>query len=193
MDISKNIEQIRVSEKLSQQQMADILGISQQSYNYFIKNPSKKLNYDYVKRIKIGNIDWQNMSIVVPSSASKNRKQESVVIPDSFLPILEEMKLQLLPADWYLFGRKLEPGPVQYINYNHISTRHNAYVEEFGISKEKGLYSWKHSGVCALYPIIKGDLYSMMRQLRHSELTTTQIYLKSLGLADNTAIRKAVW
>lgn len=58
MDISKNIEQIRVSEKLSQQQMADILGISQQSYNYFIKNPSKKLNYDYVKRIKIGNIDW---------------------------------------------------------------------------------------------------------------------------------------
>lgn len=41
--------------------------------------------------------------------------------------------------------------------------------------------------------ILNGDMYSLMRQLRHTELTTTQIYLKSLGLVDNSAIRNAAW
>lgn len=144
-------------------------------------------------RLKIANIDWKNMSIVVPSSASKNKKQESVVIPASFVSILKEMGLQDMPPDWYIFGRGLKPGPVQYINYNHISTRHNKICRALGIDESKGLYSWKHSGVCALYPVLNGDIYAMMRQLRHSELATTQIYLKSLGLVDNAVIRNAVW
>lgn len=144
-------------------------------------------------RLKIDNIDWNNMSIVIPSNASKNKKQESVVIPDSFVQILKEMGLQDLPGSWFIFGRYLKPGPVQYINYNHISTRHNKIAKGLGIDTEKGLYSWKHSGACAAYQVLNGDMYSLMRQLRHTELTTTQIYLKSLGLVDNAAIRNAVW
>lgn len=144
-------------------------------------------------RLKVGNIDWQNMTIVIPSDASKNKKQESVVIPGPFVDILKSMGLDGLPQDWYIFGRMMKPGPVQYVNYNHISQRHNEISKAIGISPEKGLYSWKHSGVCSLYPKLNGDIYALMRQLRHSELTTTQIYLKSLGLVDNTAIRNAEW
>ena len=144
-------------------------------------------------RLKVDNIDWNNMSIVIPSNASKNKKQESVVIPDSFIDILKEMNLQSLPGSWFIFGRRLTPGPEQYINYNHISTRHNTIAKNLGIDTEKGLYSWKHSGACAAYQVLNGDMYSLMRQLRHSELNTTQIYLKSLGLVDNAAIRNAVW
>lgn len=33
-----------------------------------------------------------------------------------------------------------------------------------------------------------GDIYAIMRQLRHSDLKMTQIYLKSLGLTENTAM-----
>lgn len=73
------------------------------------------------------------------------------------------------------------------------TTRHNTITKGLGIDTEKGLYSWKHSGACAAYQVLNGDMYSLMRQLRHSELTTTQIYLKSLGLVDNAAIRKAEW
>lgn len=144
-------------------------------------------------RLKIENIDWTNRSIVIPSNASKNKKQESVVIPEPFWPILEEMDLQNKPKEWYIFGRLLQAGPVQYKNYNHISTRHNEQSKNLGIDGEKGLYSWKHSGVCALYPALKGDVYALMRQLRHSDLNVTQIYLKSLGLLDNSAVRSAVW
>lgn len=144
-------------------------------------------------RLKIENIDWKNKTIIVPSSASKNKKQESVVMPPSFLELIKDMNLQNLPKEWFIFGRELKPGPVQYINYNHISTRHNSICKKLGIDSQKGLYSWKHSGACTLYPLLNGDIYSLMRQLRHSELNTTQIYLKSLGLVDNTAVRNAVW
>lgn len=144
-------------------------------------------------RLKIENIDWSNRTIVIPSHVSKNKKQESVVIPDSFYPILEQMSLKSLPADYYIFGRKLQPGKQQYVNYNHISTRHNLISKLLGIDDAKGLYSWKHSGVCSLYYALSGDIYSLMRQLRHSDLKTTQIYLKSLGLIDNAAVRSAKW
>ena len=144
-------------------------------------------------RLKIENIDWSNRTIVIPSHASKNKKQESVVIPESFWPVLLEMDLQNKPADWFIFGRKLQPCATQYKNYNHISTRHNTESKALCLSSEKGLYSWKHSGVCALYSALKGDVYALMRQLRHSDLNVTQIYLKSLGLLDNSAVRSAVW
>lgn len=172
--------------------------------NYFCEHDrdmfyfTQFIYYCFIRRseltkLKIENIDWKNMSIIIPSNASKNKKQESVVIPDPFVQLLKEMKLQQLPGEYYIFGRYLKPGPVQYKNYNHISTRHNKVCKDLGLDTEKGLYSWKHSGVCALYPVLSGDIYSLMRQLRHSELTTTQIYLKSLGLVDNSAIRSAVW
>jgi integrase len=144
-------------------------------------------------RLRIENIDWGNRTIVIPSHVSKNKKQESVVIPDSFFPILEQINLKSLPADYYIFGRKLQPGRQQYVNYNHISTRHNIISKSLGIDDAKGLYSWKHSGVCSLYYALSGDIYSLMRQLRHSDLKITQIYLKSLGLIDNAAVRSAKW
>lgn len=144
-------------------------------------------------RLKIENIDFDNWTIVIPSGASKNKRQESVVIPRDFVSELKQMNLQQLPNHWFIFGRYLKPGPEPYINYNHISSRHNKISNELGIGKEKGLYSWKHTGVCDVYPLLKGDIYALMRQLRHTDLTTTQIYLKSLGLVDNLAIRNANW
>jgi len=141
-------------------------------------------------RLTISNIDTKNWTIIVPSHVSKNRRQESVVIPEGLKKIIKEMKLPKEP-DWYIFGSGLKPGPTPYVNYNHISTRHNKVCRELGIGKEKGLYSWRHAGVCFLYPLLKGDMFALMRHLRHRDLSTTQIYLKSLGLTDNHAVRAA--
>lgn len=176
----------------------EILTTYLKAHDYKLYYFTQFLYYCFIRRseltrLKICDIDWKNMSIIIPSNAIKNKKQESVVIPSAFVSILEKTGLRNLPPDWYIFGRGLKPGSVQYKNYNHISTRHNKISKLLGIDGKKGLYSWKHSGVCSLYPVLNGDIYAMMRQLRHSELTTTQIYLKSLGLVDNTAIRNAVW
>lgn len=144
-------------------------------------------------RLRIRDIDFNSMTIIIPADCSKNKKQESVVIPYSFISILNEMGLQSYKSDWFIFGRELKPSATQYINYNHISTRHNQQSKALGIDNQKGLYSHKHSGVCALYKALKGDLHSIMRQCRHTDISTTQIYLKSMGLLENDSVRNAVW
>ena len=62
--------------------------------------------------------------------------------------------------------------------------------DAFNKIKAKGFYAWKHSGVCALYNATK-DPYIVMSQARHSDIKTTMIYLRSLGLTVNERIRQA--
>ena len=118
--------------------------------------------------------------------------QESVVIPVGLEPVIAAMGLEDLPGDWYVFGRSLRPGPQRYGNPNHISQLHNTMCRELGIAEVKGLYSWKHTGVCDAYYATGKDIHSVMRQLRHRDMSTTMIYLKSLGLVQNDVFRQAM-
>lgn len=141
--------------------------------------------------IKVKHVDLTNFTIIIPGDDAKNGHQESVVIPKDLEPVLKEMELHKYSSEDYLFGRRMITGPVQFKNPDHISTRHNNLVKELGIDAQKGLYSWKHSGVCEYYYLTGKDLYALMRQLRHRDISTTQIYLKSLGLIQNEAFRNA--
>lgn len=143
-------------------------------------------------RLRVSDIDLANHTIIIRAEVSKNKTQESVVIPEGLEPILKVMKLEHFPSEFYVFGRHLYPSDLPYCNPDHISSRHNKFVKKLGIDSEKGLYSWKHTGVCQAYYSTGKDIYSLMRQLRHRELNTTSIYLKSLGLVQNDVFRKAM-
>lgn len=141
--------------------------------------------------IRVKHIDLVNHTIIIPGDTAKNNTQESVVIPRDLVQVLMEMQLHRHHPEDFVFGRKLETCGERYKNPNWISSRHNDIVKALGIDPEKGLYSWKHSGVCAYYYATGKDIYSVMRQLRHREMNTTMIYLKSLGLIQNEAFRTA--
>lgn len=141
--------------------------------------------------LKVMHINTHNRTIVIPGENAKNKHQESVVIPKGLEPVIKEMELHLYPMDSYIFGRRLATCPTQYKNANWISTRHNDIVKKLGIDSQKGLYSHKHTGVCHYYYATGKDIYAVMRQLRHREMNTTMIYLKSLGLIQNDAFRNA--
>jgi integrase/recombinase XerD len=148
---------------------------------------SQIMYYCFIRRselagLKIGDIDLVNHTITIPAEVSKNKSQESVIIPVGLEQILREMNLSQYSPDQYLFGRKLVRSYLQYKNPNHISTRHNKFVKKLEIDPEKGLYSWKHTGACIAYYATNKDVYAVMRQLRHRDLNTTMIYLKSLGI-----------
>lgn len=168
----------------------DLYYLSQIMYYCFIRRSELAL-------LRVGDIDLQNHTITIGADVSKNKTQESVVIPVGLEPVLREMGLHRYPAHYYLFGRRLVRSAVPYKNVNHISSRHNKfltkrYLKEKAIDAAKGLYSWKHSGVVAGYYATGKDIYSVMRQLRHRDLNTTQIYLKSLGLVQNDVFRNAM-
>jgi integrase/recombinase XerD len=142
--------------------------------------------------LKIKHIDLVNKTIVIPGENAKNKHQESVVIPRGLESVIEEMQLHRYSSESYLFGRRLLTCEKQYKNPNWISTRHNEIIKKIGIDQQKGLYSWKHTGVCNYYYATGKDLYALMRQLRHRDISTTQISLKSMGLIQNDAMRNAL-
>lgn len=141
--------------------------------------------------LTVGHIDWESGTIRIDSSGAKNRKQESVTISDGLMIILLEMGLDMAPKEYYIFGRGLETCPNKCLRPNDLTDRHRELKLKAGLPDDgKGYYSWKHTGVIDYFKEIK-DIYAVMRQCRHSDLKTTMIYLKSLGLNPNTEFRKA--
>lgn len=141
--------------------------------------------------LTVGHIDWESGTIRIDSSGAKNRKQESVTISDGLMIILLEMGLDMAPKEYYIFGRGLETCPNKCLRPNDLTDRHRELKLKSGLPDDgKGYYSWKHTGVIDYFKEIK-DIYAVMRQCRHSDLKTTMIYLKSLGLNPNTEFRKA--
>lgn len=108
----------------------------------------------------------------------------------SFIKQLQEQNLNKLNSDWYLFSYNLCPGPVLMKKADRVSDKHRKFLRMLKISKEKTIYSWKHTGVVDMYNEIK-DPYALMRQLRHYDLQTTMIYLKSLGLQENKIVMES--
>jgi integrase len=143
-------------------------------------------------RIKVSDVDLHNKTIIIPGNDAKNDMQESVVIPVGLEPIFKEMRIEHLPPDFYIFGKHLYPSEIPYMHVDHISGRHNKFPKQLKMDQRKGLYSWKHTGVCDYYYATGKDVYALMRQLRHKSLETTMIYLKSLGLIQNDSFRKAM-
>lgn len=142
--------------------------------------------------LKVKHIDLLNNTLIIPGENAKNKNQESVVIPKGLEKVIEEMELYKYSSEEYIFGRKLLTGAIRYKNPNWITSRHKVFVKKLKLDNEKNLYSWKHTGVCAYYYATGKDLYSLMRQLRHRDLSTTQLYLKSLGLIQNDSFRNAL-
>jgi len=142
--------------------------------------------------LRVGDIDWENGTITINSKAAKNRNQDSITIPEGLFPILYEMGLDMAPKHFYIFGHLMETSEKKISSQNRISTAHMVGKKKAGLPENDGksFYSWKHTGVVSYWSVIK-DPYYMMRQLRHSDLKTTMIYMKSLGLMPNDAFKNA--
>jgi integrase len=151
--------------------------------------------YCFIRRseliqLKVGDIDFSNKTITVQSAVSKNRKQQSVIIPVSFEPVIYEMGLDKQPKDSYIFSHNLMPGVNKLARADYITFKLRKFMNLLKIGKEKNLYSWKATGVSELYNATK-DPYLVMGQCRHSDISITMIYLKSLGLQMNEKLRLA--
>lgn len=136
--------------------------------------------------------DIMNMSILMGSDISKNKKQESVAINQRLKIVIEMMELHKYDPNDFVFGRHLETCSQQFINPNHITTAHTKIAKSIGIREECTLYSWKYTGAINLYNLTK-DPYLLMRHLRHHSLEMTMIYLRSLGILSDSKLTNLKW
>lgn len=140
--------------------------------------------------LRVGDIDFANKTIRTRGATAKNSRSQSVTIPKSFEKILLEMGLDKADNAHYVFGKNLETGSEQLKKPDIFTDLHNEEIAKLNIRKECTFYCWKHTGAMNLYMATK-DPYIVMNQCRHSEITTTMTYLRSLGLVVNELVREA--
>lgn len=153
---------------------------------------TRMIYFTYIRPIEILRLRCQDIRldlgvIIIQGRYSKNRKQASITIPDEFFDELSAMKYDKFPGEWFIFGKGLKPGAGA-LGRNSVTRYHSQVLRALGYNADYTLYSWKHTGVVAAYR--SGiEIYAIMRQLRHGSLDMTQVYLKSLGLQENTEFR----
>lgn len=138
-----------------------------------------------MRRLRFYMFDLQEGLIRMSGHETKNKENAIVTIPNTFLPFLRKFNFQQWDQRWLLFGEGVQPHPNKSCGHNTMNWRHNKILnkleKEGEILDTKGLtyYSWKDTGALALFKQ-KVNPLEIMRQLRHKDLATTQLYCQSL-------------
>lgn len=138
-----------------------------------------------LRLLKIGDVILEEQKILVPSSISKNKKQQYVTIPNAFFSTVQK-KLKNRNPNEYIFPGKNYLAPT---GMNTMGRLHREILKELGFDTNRyKLYSWKHTGAVAA---VKAGIHikQLQIQLRHHSLDQVDEYLRQLGVSDLGELR----
>lgn len=134
-----------------------------------------------IRKMVVADLLFDERKILVRSEISKNGKEEFVIMPHPFVPVLQQKFLGADPT-LFLFSSSGCPGHSM-LGKNTMSTRHRKLLQGLNYSSQHKLYSWKHTG--AKQAVMAGiNVKELQLQLRHHSLDQVDQYLKSLGVQD---------
>jgi len=129
-----------------------------------------------VRTLQIKDIDFARGSIRVQSAHSKNKKTQSVLIPDVFMEDIRKWNLIDYPLDYYVFSKNGLPGPVP-LGVNTMRERHNKIRKVFNLPADYKYYSWKPTAGIRLDEV-GVPLIQISQHYRHSDPSITDVYLR---------------
>lgn len=125
-----------------------------------------------IVRLQFRDIKWDQSMILVPGTKSKNRKTETIIMPDMLISNIREWD-RGHPEEWHLFSKNLKPGEIE-IAPTRIAETWRKFADQHGI--KKGIYSLKHTGNGMAFD--QGmNPRDIQLQNRHYSLEQTQQYL----------------
>jgi len=147
------------------------------------------LRLSELRRLRARDIDLDRGLIVLGGDQTKNKERAFITIPEVVIPTLRKFEINKIPAYHLIFGLGLQHHPSQCCGRNTISDRFREMLQ--AMMKAKMLksiegytaYSWKDTGAIAM--VKSGmDIIAIQKHLRHKSLSTTQVYLQSLGVVN---------
>lgn len=131
--------------------------------------------------IRFARVGWFDMArgvINVPAEVVKTENAKTVIIPDVFREsLMNDWKLHLLPATYFVIGKNGIPGP-EPLGSNNLRNRFNIIRDRLELPKTYKLYSWKHTGNARLADAGVPMYYRQM-QNGHLSMRSTEEYLKN--------------
>ena len=125
-------------------------------------------------KLKVKNINLNQNSIFIPKEISKNKKDETVTIPNDFKPILQKHILEAKEDDLLFSANNFFPGAKK-LPIRKIQNYWDRLHKKIDFKKEYQFYSLKDTGITDLFlaglPSIK-----IRNQARHSSIQITELY-----------------
>lgn len=130
-----------------------------------------------IMRLRIENFDLRQAIVNIPGHASKNKRQDVVIIPDMLVEEIKKLHWERSNTNMFAFTRKLKPG-IKEAAPTRIAGIWREWADKHDI--HKCIYQLKHTGAgMALQSGI--DVRDLQLQLRHHSLDMTQIYLEKFN------------
>ena len=131
-----------------------------------------------IVRLKFENFNLIGGFVITPGGSSKNKKSEVIVIPIPLLNFLKTVDFESYQHNWYVFSKKLNPGPVE-IAITRIDEAWMKFRDSVGGLGNKKIYWLKHTGngIAADSGI---NIRDIQTHNRHSSLEYTQRYIMKL-------------
>lgn len=140
-----------------------------------------------LRLLQVKHIDMDAGIIHIPASISKNRRTQTVIIPDSFLLELLRKQINIYDGDDYIITLQGTPGPAP-VSKNYMGNHFRKVRKALKLTDDYKLYSWKHTG--AIEAVKAGiNLRDLQNQLRHHSLNEVQGYIKQLMGEDSKDLR----
>ena len=125
-----------------------------------------------IRTLTINDIDFQAKTIRITAQRAKTAITRIIPLhPDLQAAIIQSNPQNLI----------FDNGHGQPVNQFYFATAWNRFAETVNTIRDgQTMYSFKHTGAVQLYQATK-DIYLVSRMCGHTSVTTTEIYLRSLG------------
>lgn len=149
---------------------------------YFLMRPVE------IVQLKREHVNLQQRRIHIDSLTHKSRKGHYATISESGLEFLLESRLVEGKVNGFIFDEGNSKSPNSRVNrfgerhrkmLNHLNKK-----EGMPLYKNQSLYSWKSTGAANLYMATK-DIRLVQMQIGHADITTTELYLKNIGVLED--------
>lgn len=137
--------------------------------------------------LKISNINFQNQTIFIPETVSKNKKNQVVTIPDNVAKFILELKIWEYPQNFYIIGKRLKPSESK-ISDKVLRGFWCKIRTKLNLSKTYQFYSLKDSGITRMINLL--DIREVRDQARHSNISITDVYTDRSKSKGNERIKK---
>lgn len=147
------------------------------AFTYFTMIRSKA----ELRKLRIGDLDRKLKRIRFTPELSKNKKEQYRQWDPQFDQYLDEMKLQGLPQEWYVFGGgDGSPGPTM-CGHNYFSKQFKVVKDRLELSPDFTIYGMKHTRI--VHELMKGtEGKDITYMARHSDYKTTTDYMRDYDL-----------
>lgn len=137
--------------------------------------------------LQINDISFANQTITVKGSISKNKKTQTVTMPQNVCEMLLDLHIYQYPGNYYIIGKGFKPGLIHTTD-KALRKKWQDIRAALHLPNTYQFYSLKDSGITQMIDLL--NVAEVRDQARHSNISITDVYTDRSKTDGNAHIKK---